>query len=92
MSRYPDQIAHSWARRPELGYRHDHVHGSPALVKQLLACEYVHETREIAAHGSRLTDHSGLAVRFELTANRTLLTSDPATAVNAHNEPEPTLF
>ena len=92
MSRYPDQIAHSWARRPELGYRHDHVHGSPAVVKRLLACEYVHETREIAADGSRLTDHSGLAVRFELTANGTLLTSDPATAVNVHNEPEPTLF
>ena len=89
---HPDQVEHSWARRPELGYRYDHAHGSAALVQRLMACEYVHETRELSPDGSRLTDHSGLAVRLSLTANRTLLTSDPATAVDAHNEPEPTLF
>ncbi|SDK86429.1 Endonuclease/Exonuclease/phosphatase family [Lentzea albidocapillata subsp. violacea] len=89
---HPDQVEHSWARRPELGYRDDHAHGSPALVQRLIACEYVHETRELSPDGPRLTDHSGLAVRVSLTADRTLLTSDPATAVDAHNEPEPTLF
>ncbi|RAS59715.1 exodeoxyribonuclease-3 [Lentzea atacamensis] len=89
---HPELVEHSWARRPELGYRYDHAHGSPAVVQRLMACKYVHETRELSPDGSRLTDHSGLAVRLSLTANRTLLTSDPTTAVNAQNEPEPTLF
>ncbi|HUS20409.1 MAG TPA: endonuclease/exonuclease/phosphatase family protein [Aeromicrobium sp.] len=89
---HPDRVEHSWARRPELGYRYDHAHASSAVVERLLSCEYVHETREAAADGSRLTDHSGLAVRVSLCAKRTLLTSDPAMAVDALNEPEPTLF
>ncbi|WP_086664183.1 endonuclease/exonuclease/phosphatase family protein [Lentzea kentuckyensis] len=89
---HPELVEHSWARRPELGYRYDHAHGSPAVVQRLMACEYLHETREVSPGGSRLTDHSGLAVRLSLSANRTLLTSDPTTAVDAHNEPEPTLF
>ncbi|MFC3898029.1 endonuclease/exonuclease/phosphatase family protein [Lentzea rhizosphaerae] len=89
---HPELVEHSWARRPELGYRYDHAHGSPAVVQRLMACDYVHETRELSPDGTRLTDHSGLAVRLSLTANRTLLTSDPTTAVDAHNEPEPTLF
>lgn len=88
---HPDRVEHSWARRPELGYRYDHAHGSPALAEHLTACDYVHETREMGHDGTRLTDHSGLAVRIELTATTTLLTSDPATAAT-HAEPEPTLF
>ncbi|HEU0086311.1 MAG TPA: endonuclease/exonuclease/phosphatase family protein [Pseudonocardiaceae bacterium] len=87
---HPDRVEHSWARRADLGYRYDHAHGSHALTKALTACEYVHQTRELAADGSRLTDHSGLAVRLALTATSTLLTLDPATAATA--EPEPTLF
>lgn len=88
---HPDRVEHSWARRPELGYRYDHAHGSRALAERLTSCEYVHETREAGPDGSRLTDHSGLAVRLSLTATTTLLTSDPAT-VATHAEPEPTLF
>jgi exodeoxyribonuclease-3 len=88
---HPDRVEHSWARRADLGYRYDHAHGSAALAEVLTACEYVHETRELAADGSRLTDHSGLAVRLALTATNTLLTSDPATAATLA-EPEPTLF
>ncbi|MFD9701549.1 endonuclease/exonuclease/phosphatase family protein [Lentzea sp. NPDC059081] len=88
---HPQLVEHSWARRPELGYRYDHAHGSPALVEHLLNCDYVHETRK-NADGSRLTDHSGLTVRLSLSPKRTLLTSDPATAVDALTEPEPTLF
>jgi exodeoxyribonuclease-3 len=42
--------------------------------------------------GSRLTDHSGLAVRVTLTAAAPLLTSDPIVAVSVQDEPEPTLF
>ncbi|SER77757.1 exodeoxyribonuclease-3 [Lentzea xinjiangensis] len=89
---HPDQVEHSWARRPELGYRYDHAHGSHALTRKLVRCEYIHETRENTADGSRLTDHSGLAVTLALGAKQTLLTSDPAKAVDALNEPEPTLF
>lgn len=62
-----------------------------ALAERLTGCEYVHETRELAADGSRLTDHSGLAVRLALTATGALLTSDPATAATPA-EPETTLF
>jgi exodeoxyribonuclease III len=89
--RHPDRVEHSWARRADLGYRYDHTHGSRVLVDRLIACEYVHETREAGSDGSRLTDHSGLAVRLALTATTTLLTSDPATAAT-HAEPEPRLF
>ncbi|MEV0610982.1 endonuclease/exonuclease/phosphatase family protein [Polymorphospora rubra] len=88
---HPDRVEHSWARRPELGYRYDHVHGSRALAERLTACEYVHETRQASPDSSRLTDHSGLAVRVALTATTALLTSDPVTAAT-HAEPEPTLF
>ncbi|MGH3939614.1 MAG: endonuclease/exonuclease/phosphatase family protein [Pseudonocardiaceae bacterium] len=89
---HPGRVEHSWARRPELGYRYDHAHGSQGLVEKLTSCEYVHETRAAMPDGSRLTDHSGLAVRVALTAMMPLLTSDPATVVDARNEPEPTLF
>lgn len=69
-----------------------HPHrGSAALAERLTGCEYVHETRELTEDGSRLTDHSGLAVRLMLTATGALLTSDPATAATPA-EPEPTLF
>jgi len=89
---HPDRIEHSWARRPELGYRYDHAHGSPALLTHLTACEYVHESRNPSPDGSRLTDHSGLAVSMTLTPTAPLLTSDPITALSAQDEPEPTLF
>ncbi|WP_410657985.1 endonuclease/exonuclease/phosphatase family protein [Amycolatopsis sp. lyj-112] len=88
---HPDRVEHSWARRPELGYRYDHAHGSPGLAEHLAACDYVHETRHITPEGTRLTDHSGLAVTMTLTATTPLLTSDPATAARGA-EPEPTLF
>jgi len=87
---HPERVEHSWARRAELGYRYDHAHGSHTLVEWLTACAYIHETRDVMPDGSRLTDHSGLAVRVALTATVPLLTSDPTTAVNAHDEP--TLF
>jgi exodeoxyribonuclease-3 len=88
----PERVEHSWARRVELGYRYDHAHGSHVLADRLTSCEYVHETRDVMPDGSRLTDHSGLAVRVTLTAAAPLLTSDPITAVSMQDEPEPTLF
>jgi exodeoxyribonuclease III len=88
---HPDRVEHSWARQPQLGYRYDHAHGSRALAERVIACDYLHETRSAGPDGTRLTDHSGLAVRLALTATSPLLTSDPVTAaINA--EPEPTLF
>jgi len=89
---HPERVEHSWARRPELGYRYDHVHGSPALLERLTSCEYVHETRHPLPDDARLTDHSGLAVRVTLTAAVPLLPSDPTAAVSGQAEPEPTLF
>ncbi|MGH3772534.1 MAG: endonuclease/exonuclease/phosphatase family protein [Pseudonocardiaceae bacterium] len=88
---HPERVEHSWARRTELGYRYDHAHGSPTLIERLTSCEYVHETREVMPDGSRLTDHSGLAVRVALTVAGPLLTSDPTTAA-VQDEPELALF
>ena len=83
----------SWARRAELGYRYDHAYGSHVMAERLTSCEYVHETRtRRAPDGTRLTDHSDLAVRVALTPTTALLTSDPTTAVSAQAEPAPTLF
>jgi exodeoxyribonuclease-3 len=89
---HPERVEHSWARRVELGYRYDHAHGSRLVAERLTSCEYVHETREVMPDGSRLTDHSGLAVRVALTEAAALLTSDPITAVSVQDAPEPTLF
>lgn len=88
---HPDQVEHSWARRPELGYRYDHAHASHMLTNHLNGCGYLHDTREPGPDGIRLTDHSGLAVQLTLNATSPLLTSDPATAA-VPAEPEPTLF
>jgi exodeoxyribonuclease III len=88
----PHQIEHSWARRPDLGYRYDHAHCSAQLLPLLQGCEYVHQTRDVLADGSRLTDHSGLAVRLAMTARAPLLISDPATAATSEPGLEPTLF
>lgn len=91
---HPQRVEHSWARRPELGYRYDHAHGSPRLLPLLQGCEYVHQTREALVDGSRLTDHSGLAVHLAVSGTVPLLTSDPAMAAISQNKPklEPTLF
>ncbi|MFE9748275.1 endonuclease/exonuclease/phosphatase family protein [Saccharothrix saharensis] len=89
---HPDRIEHSWARRPELGYRYDHAHATPDLAEQVLTCDYVHDTRLPQADGTRLTDHSGLTVTTTLTPATRLLTSDPTTVATPHDEPEFTLF
>ena len=88
---HPDTVEHSWARRPELGYRYDHAHGSPALAEAAIACDYLPETRHPGTDGTRLTDHSALTLRLTRTPTTTLLTSDPTKALTPA-EPEPTLF
>lgn len=88
---HPDRVEHSWARQAHLGYRYDHAHGSRVLIQHLDACEYVHDARATQPDGTRLTDHSGLAVRLAMTATATLLTSDPVTAA-AGSESDLTLF
>jgi len=89
---HPDRIEHSWARRPDLGYRCDHAHCSAQLLALLHGCDYVHQSRDVLPDGSRLTDHSGLAVRLATTPRAPLLTSDPATAAPSEPGLEPTLF
>ena len=56
---HPERVEHSWARRAELGYRHDHAHGSHTRIERLTACAYIHETRDVMPDVSRLPDHSG---------------------------------
>jgi hypothetical protein len=47
---------------------------------------------EVLVDGSRLSDHSGLAVRLATTPTTALLTSDPTTAAPSESGLEPTLF
>ena len=89
---HPDRIEHSWARRPDLGYRYDHAHATRTLAATLTTCDYIHETRAHQPDGTRLTDHSGLAVTLALTPTTRLLTSGPTTVATQHDEPEFTLF
>ncbi|MEU4806354.1 endonuclease/exonuclease/phosphatase family protein [Actinosynnema sp. NPDC023587] len=89
---HPDRVNHSWARRPDLGYRYDHAHATPTLADTLTTCDYIHETRTHQTDGTRLTDHSGLAITLALTPTTRLLTSDPTTVAAQHDEPEFTLF
>lgn len=89
---HPDRVEHSWARRPELGYRYDHAHATPNLAETLQTCGYVHDTRSLQPDGTRLTDHSGLTVALTLNATTRLLTSDPTTVTAQDDEPEFTLF
>ncbi|WP_233573793.1 endonuclease/exonuclease/phosphatase family protein [Amycolatopsis panacis] len=35
---HPDSVAHSWARRADLGYRYDHAHGSPTIRDSPCGC------------------------------------------------------
>lgn len=83
--------ARFWARRPDLDYRYDHAHAATSLRDLTRTCRYLHETREPGPDGTRLTDHSGLAVELTMTPVTRLLTSDPTTVVD-HDEPEFTLF
>jgi exodeoxyribonuclease III len=89
---HADRIEHSWARRPELGYRYDHAHASKDAADLVTSCEYVHATRDVALDGTRLTDHSGLAVELSLECSAPLLVSDPTAAAAADDDQEPTLF
>ncbi|WP_200873502.1 exonuclease/endonuclease/phosphatase family protein [Actinokineospora spheciospongiae] len=86
---HPDTVEHSWARRPELGYRYDHAHFTTTLLPHITDCRYDHSTREHHADGSRLTDHSALTVATTLTPTHPLLPSAP---VNPAQHNEPTLF
>ncbi|GAB1509395.1 endonuclease/exonuclease/phosphatase family protein [Actinophytocola sp. KF-1] len=78
----PDRVEHSWIGRTGDGYRYDHAHCSKELAEELVECEYVHEPRS-----TRLTDHSGLSLRFTVEAGTRLDTYDPFEAASP-----PTLF
>jgi exodeoxyribonuclease-3 len=78
----PDRVEHSWIGRTGDGYRYDHAHCSKELAAELVECEYVHEPRT-----TRLTDHSGLSLRFACGAGTRLDTSDAFEAASP-----PTLF
>jgi exodeoxyribonuclease III len=78
----PDRVEHSWIGRTGDGYRYDHAHCGKELAEELVECEYVHEPRT-----TRLTDHSGLSVRFSCDVSGRLDTGDPFDAATP-----PTLF
>lgn len=55
----PLSCEHSWYDRNACGQRLDHALVSSALLDSVIACGYVHETREL-----KLSDHSGLLLRL----------------------------
>jgi exodeoxyribonuclease-3 len=79
---HPDTVEHSWIGRTGDGYRYDHAHCTKELAEELVECEYVHEPRT-----TRLTDHSGLSLRFSRGPSSRLDTYDPFEAATP-----PTLF
>jgi exodeoxyribonuclease-3 len=78
----PERVEHSWIGRTGDGYRYDHAHCGKELAEELVECEYVHEPRT-----TRLTDHSGLSLRFTVDPGTRLDTYDPFEAASP-----PTLF
>ena len=55
----PLSCEHSWYDRNASGQRIDHALVSGSLVDTVMACRYVHETRDL-----KLSDHSGLLLRL----------------------------
>ncbi len=55
----PLSCEHSWHDRNASGQRVDHALVSGSLVDTVMACRYVHETRDL-----KLSDHSGLLLRL----------------------------
>ncbi|MEU5181128.1 endonuclease/exonuclease/phosphatase family protein [Streptomyces longwoodensis] len=72
----PTAAEYSWVGRTGDGYRYDHAHVSAALADRVQECLYLHEPR---TQSDRLTDHSALAVRLDLTPAERLQVSDPTT-------------
>jgi exodeoxyribonuclease-3 len=69
----PGAQPYSWIGRTGDGYRYDYFHVGQALAERIMACAYLHETRE-----QRLTDHAAVALELGLDAARRLTTSDLA--------------
>lgn len=57
---YPGRQEYSWVGRTNDGYRYDYCFVSGALEKNILHCDYIHESREI-----RITDHSAISVELK---------------------------
>lgn len=80
--RHPDAAEHSWVGRTGDGYRYDHAFCSSTIADRLTGCGYDHTPRI-----EKLSDHSALTMRLDLTAPTELPITNPATTTA-----EPTLF
>lgn len=58
---YPNEQEYSWVGRTNDGYRYDYCFVSDNLAKNVLSCEYIHETRKI-----RITDHSAISLKMRI--------------------------
>lgn len=56
-----DKQEYSWIGRTSNGYRYDYCFVSNDLEKNILKCEYMHETRNI-----RITDHSAISIVLKI--------------------------
>lgn len=58
---HPTENEYSWVGRTNDGYRYDHIFVSKEIQKQVIECEYIHETRIIP-----ITDHSAMLLKMSL--------------------------
>lgn len=79
---HPDDAEYSWVGRTGDGYRYDHAFCSQPLRELITECAYLHQPR-----AEKLSDHSALSVRIDLTPPQALPVTDPVTVM----EP-PTMF
>jgi exonuclease III len=63
---HPATQEHSWFGRDGFGYRFDYFHVGAALIPALVGCDYLQAPRE-----RRLTDHAGVALTLQVSAQRT---------------------
>jgi exodeoxyribonuclease-3 len=69
----PGVQPYSWIGRTGDGYRYDYFHVGRALAERIMACAYLHETRE-----RRLTDHAAVTLELAMGATEHLATSSLA--------------
>jgi exodeoxyribonuclease-3 len=58
----PSEMEHSWVGYEGDGYRYDHAFVSADLAHEVVACSYLHETRD-----GDLTDHSAMTLELKIT-------------------------
>jgi exodeoxyribonuclease III len=77
----PSKMEHSWVGYEGDGYRYDHTFVSADLAHDVIACSYLHETRD-----GDLTDHSAMTLELKIAG------CEPLAVDRAISDEQRTLF